>query len=127
MAITTFRCPYCKTSLGARSGMRENVADIGPSEVVCPGCQKVVATGSKEWSQMTAGDRAKVLAEVYLYYGLIVGPLIGAAAWWAGKTIWGIGRFASVLLAVAAWSILMLRVHFVHRKEVSDSHIREES
>lgn len=127
MALTAFHCPYCKTSLGLRSGMRETVADIGPSQLVCPGCKKTVVTGSKEWSEMTAADRAKVLAEVYLYNGAIVGPLAAVAAWWLMARVWSMSDALSIFTAFATWCAIMLRAHRVHRREVMQSEDRERS
>ena len=93
--------------------------------VKCPGCKKSVLTGSKEWSEMTATDRTKVLAEVYLYNGAIVGPLVAVAAWWLMARVWDMSDALSLLTAFTTWCAVIFRAHRLHRKEVMQSEDRE--
>ena len=121
MGMTFFRCPHCGVSIGTRSGLRNNLDDIGPPVMQCTKCGHLIKTGAQEWVDMPTSSKLKIWAEVYVYYGVLIGPIFGIMAW-AGVTE-GLHQPQplGILAAVAVWILVMLRVHFVHKGEVRES------
>ncbi|RJQ31748.1 MAG: hypothetical protein C4562_04695 [Actinobacteria bacterium] len=121
MGLTFFSCPHCVESLGTRSGIRSNLEEIGSSWMQCPKCGAAINTGAQEWVDMHFTDKLKVWAEVYLYYGVLIGPSFAFMAW-AGVTEYlHQSNLIGILAGVVAWALIMLRVHCVHKKKVADS------
>ena len=121
MGLTFFRCPHCGVSIGTRSGLRNKLYDIGPSTMQCMKCGHLIKTGAKEWAEMPMSNKINIWAEVYLYYGILIGPLFGVLAW--GSVTEGLDQSNSlgVLAAISVWILVILRVHFVHKREVEES------
>jgi hypothetical protein len=121
MGITFFRCPHCDVSIGTRSGLRNDLDDIGPPMMQCSKCGHLIRTGAQEWIDMPLSGKLKIWAEVYLYYGVLIGPLFGVIAW-AGVTA-GLHQSQGLgcLAAIVVWGLVMRRVHCVHKSEVRES------
>lgn len=121
MATTFFNCPHCRKSLGVRSGARGSLMDIGPPVITCPNCKRSVQTGGQEWADMPKSRRAKILAETYIYVGLVLGPLLGVLAAGILHELLGLSAPIAILLGIAVWIAAAYRSHRIHREEVRES------
>ena len=105
MARTYFRCPHCGVSIGDRGGMSDSLYDIGPGVIKCENCNKLIKTGSKEYSNMSKIEKFKIFAKTYIWHGLIIAPLIS----WVGPSIF-LGFFS--IIQLQKYKLLLLKEEF---------------
>ncbi len=83
-------CPRCRVPFDVRiMGLTSN---LGPSKIVCRGCQLIITTDRKEWGNMSTSERNKFILLSGLYtlavtgmgtmltfcgYGFLIGQKVG--------------------------------------------------
>lgn len=104
-------CPHCGSSQRGQPGTPrlfpggERLAVIAPQELTCPKCGGAVATGAREWVDMSWQERLVAWLEYLAFGGLVLGPVVGYVGAYLLAT-----DVPQLRLAVLLWSVCVVFV-----------------
>lgn len=104
---TIYRCPYCQHIFKLTWGPK--TAFLGRGERVCRKCKKSFRDNSKEWPEMSSGERQLFLVPISVAGWLSATIIIAAVAVFAAYERPSVGQTIAGLLTV---SVLLLPLFF---------------